>query len=382
VTDDSGGPAYEFDVAVSFADEDRELVEEIVSQLKDAGLRVFYDDDYRADSWGEDLIEYLDNIYRVQARYTIMFVSHSYAEKMWTRHERRSALARAIEQKSAYILPVRMDSTELAGLRPTIGYLDARRMGVDGIVSATLVKLAGHPPAPAASISRVPRTEAERQQVLLARPPAWEFLYFAGQLLYERNSIEHKYRDHEIQYAPATGEIVEKYDIRTYINRRFNDAMRIASKMSGVVNNTAAQERAFGAPGQPGDPQRLAHLAKRWNSAYEEFMDWAARVRAVSAPAEFQNLLELLARYADPPVEQYRQFVDDYIARADAIPAAIAAGEKVQIELSLHVRVPDEVTQPYLAELDRVKGQLGSSSPTVRRHGLADGAAGSTQPLI
>src|SRR5580658_6605423 len=88
-------PGYEFDVAVSLAGEDRELVEEIVNRLKDASVRVFYDTDYQASLWGEDLVEYLDQIYRVKARYTIMFISRFYAEKMWTRHERRSALARA-----------------------------------------------------------------------------------------------------------------------------------------------------------------------------------------------------------------------------------------------------------------------------------------------
>ena len=79
-----------------------------------------------------------------------MFVSRSYAEKMWTRHERRSALARAVSQESAYILPVRLDSTPLEGLRPTLGYLDVRQVGPDGIVNATLAKLTGTPAAPGA----------------------------------------------------------------------------------------------------------------------------------------------------------------------------------------------------------------------------------------
>ena len=35
-------------------------------------------------------------------------------------------------------------------------------------------------------------------------------------------------------------------------------------------------------------------------------MDWAASLRGASVPSEYDNLLELLARYADGPVEQYR----------------------------------------------------------------------------
>ena len=47
-----------------------------------------------------------------------------------------------------------------------------------------------------------------RRQVLLARPDYWEFLHFAGQLLHERNSVEAKYRDYELRYAPMSGEVV------------------------------------------------------------------------------------------------------------------------------------------------------------------------------
>jgi hypothetical protein len=347
------GPGkYEFDVAVSFAGEDREFVQDIVDRLKGAGISVFYDTDYRTEMWGEDLVEYLDQIYRTKASYTMMFISRFYAEKMWTSHERRSALARALEQRSAYILAVRLDSTPLEGLRPTVGYLDARQMGSDGIVRITLAKLTGS--VVAVLISRVPRTEVERQQVLLMRPGGWEYLYFVGQLLHERNNVEGKSRDHEIHYAPASREVVERSDIVSFISLRANDAQSLMGKLSDLVNSRVARERAFGPDGQPADPERLAHLAKRWNSVYEEFMDWAARIRGVSAPSEFRNLLELLARYADPPVEQYRGFVDEFVAKVDALPAALAAGETVRLEISLTLSLPDEVTKPYKDEFDRL----------------------------
>jgi hypothetical protein len=351
-------PVYEFDVAVSFASEDREFVEEIVDRLKDADVRVFYDTDYQAAMWGEDLIDYLDQVYRLKARYAIIFISRFYAEKMWTRHERRSALARALQQRSAYVLPVRLDSTALEGLRPTLGYLDARLVGPDGIVSATLAKLTGTPPAQPVAPTRVPRTEAERQQVLLIRPPAWEYLYFAGQLLHERNGIESTYRDHKIHYARSTGEIVKSADILSYLTRMSDDAQRIVSRLSMLINDEAARERAFGAPGQAGDPDMIAHLAMRWNSAYEGLFDWSAGLRGASAPSEYHYLLELLARYMDTPIEQYRGFVDDFVEKVDTIPAAIAAGNPVVLEMSIVVSIPDEVTTPFMTELERLESQL------------------------
>jgi hypothetical protein len=349
---------YEFDVAVSFAGEDREFVEEIVTRLKEAGKRVYYDTDYQAAMWGEDLVEYLDSVYRLKARYSIIFISRFYDEKMWTRLERRSAWARALQERAAYVLPVRLDDQPIAGLSPTIGYLDARVMGVDGIVSTTLAKLEGTEPAETAAITQVPRTEAERQNVLLARPSGWEFLYFAGQLLHERKKIEPKYLDFEVGYAPTSAETVSRAEMPAYLGRQADNAKRLAHRLVTLVTDDTARERAFGAAGQAGDPDRLAHLAKRWNSAYEEFMDWSGGLRGVSAPSEFHTLLDLLARYSEGPIQQYREFVDEYVEQIDSLPAAIAAGTQPKIEMALTVSIPDEISDAYKAEFDRVKNEF------------------------
>jgi hypothetical protein len=44
---------------------------------------------------------------------------------------------------STYILPVRIDDTEVAGLLPTIGYLNWKDHGVSGLVTRILEKIYG-----------------------------------------------------------------------------------------------------------------------------------------------------------------------------------------------------------------------------------------------
>jgi hypothetical protein len=225
----------------------------------------------------------------------------------------------------------------------------------------TLATLTGTSPVQTATITRVPRTEAERRQVLLARPLGWEFLYFAGQLLYERKRVEAKYRDDDMHYVLRGGEVVTREDIviyNKYVIQQFIDAEILAAKMAGLVNNAAALEHAFGAPGQEGDPERLAHLAKRWNNVYDEFLDWAANLRDARVPSELQNSLELAARFADEPVEKYRRLVDEYVAQVDAALSAIVAGKPVRIQTSLVLSKPDEVTKNYEAELNRLRDRL------------------------
>ncbi len=133
---------YEYDVALSFAGEQRAEVRKLAECLKEAGLSFFYDEYEKSTLWGKNLYDHLSDVYQNKARYCVIFASKEYAERTWTNLERQNAQARALRDKGAeYILPVRFDSTEIPGLLPTIGYLDFKREGPSGICSALLAKL-------------------------------------------------------------------------------------------------------------------------------------------------------------------------------------------------------------------------------------------------
>lgn len=134
-----GEDAYE--VVLSFAGEDREYVEAVAEYLNNNNIKVFYDKYEEVTLWGKDLAEHLDKVYRGSARYCVMFISKNYANKVWTSHERRSALAKAIEEKEEYILPARFDDTEIPGIRPTIGYVDLSKKTPEQLGKMILQKL-------------------------------------------------------------------------------------------------------------------------------------------------------------------------------------------------------------------------------------------------
>jgi hypothetical protein len=116
---------FEYDIALSFASEQRDYAEKVAQILKNEGIKVFYDKFEESQLWGKDLYEYLDEIYSKKSKYCVIFISADYASKLWTTHERKSAQTRAFEEKSEYILPVRFDDTEIPGIRKTVGYIDA-----------------------------------------------------------------------------------------------------------------------------------------------------------------------------------------------------------------------------------------------------------------
>ncbi|MFD2563814.1 TIR domain-containing protein [Aquimarina rubra] len=116
--------SYEYDVALSFAGENRAYVEKVANSLKLKGIKVFYDLFEEANLWGKNLYEYLSEIYQNKARYTVLFVSSFYNKKLWTNHERVSMQARAFQESREYILPARFDNTEIPGILKTIGYIN------------------------------------------------------------------------------------------------------------------------------------------------------------------------------------------------------------------------------------------------------------------
>lgn len=132
-----------YDVALSYAGEDRGYVDLVATQLRNMGIRLFYAEFERADLWGKDLYVYLDDVYRKLARYCVMFLSENYAGKEWPSHERASAQARAFQEPKEYILPVRLDDTEIPGIRPTTSYLDARILSPEDIAKTILKKCTG-----------------------------------------------------------------------------------------------------------------------------------------------------------------------------------------------------------------------------------------------
>lgn len=114
---------FTYDVALSFAGEDRVYVERIANLLIEQGIKVFYDKSETANLWGKDLYQYLSDIYRTKAEFCVIFISKYYKEKNWTRHELRNAQNRAFIDNKEYILPIFIDDVELDGLNSTIGYI-------------------------------------------------------------------------------------------------------------------------------------------------------------------------------------------------------------------------------------------------------------------
>lgn len=135
------GAERKFDVALSFAGEDREIVKQIAEDLKEHSISFFYDEFNKKDLWGKNLDKYFKSAYAENTRFVIPFISEHYPNKDWTNFEFSIARAESKKRDSEFILPVRIDDTTLVGLPDTVAHLDYNVEGKDGIVEAIISKL-------------------------------------------------------------------------------------------------------------------------------------------------------------------------------------------------------------------------------------------------
>lgn len=134
---------HPYDLALSFAGEDREVARRIAHVARSNGLSVFFDEHHLWEAWGKDLSEYLGSVYGEGARYCVILISEDYCRKPYTILERRMALARSLESKEEYVLPVVLDDSWPPGLPRTTAYLDLRTMQPTDVAEAIVRKVKG-----------------------------------------------------------------------------------------------------------------------------------------------------------------------------------------------------------------------------------------------
>jgi hypothetical protein len=202
----------------------------------------------------------------------------------------------------------------------------------------------------------VPRNEEELNLVIAERPSGWEYLLFAGALRLELERLESQYEDYKLGYAARLGVIIYDAQFPEYLKIQIDELQVLGRNFTGIFNTEVAGT-AFGPSGAAGDPARLLHLAKRYISIYEEFLRWVEHLRGTSVPGKYAQLVAVLAKFADQPIEEIRCFVQEYAASAARVPEAIASGTPLTLKHLLTFSIPKEISAAFADEIDRLKAK-------------------------
>jgi hypothetical protein len=202
----------------------------------------------------------------------------------------------------------------------------------------------------------VPETAAQQTALLHDRPPGWEYLLYAAVLLRGKKDLESKWHDHELEIARGTPQYLDLSETASLATESYG---RLSSLVSPITRTFDAsfQEKAFGAPGEPGDAERIEYFAAKIISSYEAVLDWQAELRAIEPAPLYAGVMEITARVADQPLAEIRAFIDEVVSGVAQIPEHHASGseETLRIQVSLVLTVDDEVMANLDAELKRIQ---------------------------
>jgi hypothetical protein len=132
---------FEYDVALSFAKEDRNVAEEFASALGAKNINVFFDEIQADQSGGSDPVFHIAELCRTKAHYCVMLISQHYPLNKWTEAERTSVRQHALRDVDEYFLPVQLDHTEVPGITEAAGYRNLRQHPLERIVDLLQQKL-------------------------------------------------------------------------------------------------------------------------------------------------------------------------------------------------------------------------------------------------
>ena len=134
--------AFKFDAALSYVSSERALAQRLSSALGARGLDVFFDCDDVETIVGRDGAEALADVYTQQARVCVLLLTPAYEQSPWTRIERDAMLARRTTDRTAFLVPVRVDGAPPSWLPSQLLDFDLMKQSEDELIDVLVKRIA------------------------------------------------------------------------------------------------------------------------------------------------------------------------------------------------------------------------------------------------
>jgi hypothetical protein len=113
----ANNPDYEYDIAISFAGENRDLARFITEQLSEIDISVFYDRNFEDNYLGGAWSKHFNIIFVEKSRLVVVLLDKHHANKVWPSFERECFRPRV---EDAEVIPIRLDDTKFVGISDDI----------------------------------------------------------------------------------------------------------------------------------------------------------------------------------------------------------------------------------------------------------------------
>jgi hypothetical protein len=190
---------------------------------------------------------------------------------------------------------------------------------------------------------------ASELRLVIEQPRGWEYLLFSEALLREIKLCEDLKRDwsHNLAFGLRSIKPGELFDS---ITERMSQASGIFAHLETLLNT--ALPKAWGAPGEAGNPEEILYVANRLGVIYRTALEWKIGFYRLNLDDRLSKTRSLAASMLDnaiAEVEEYAIGLHNKLTEAFAAPF----GTSVSVEATLRLTAPD-LTE-FNQELDRVR---------------------------
>ena len=100
---------FKYDIAISFAEEDRNIAVALECAFELKGIKSFYYPECSSETTGHDLRMKLPQLYKEEARYAVVILSERYMRKPFCKLELQAIQDRINGQNSPYLVLIKSD---------------------------------------------------------------------------------------------------------------------------------------------------------------------------------------------------------------------------------------------------------------------------------
>lgn len=133
-----GDKSSSFEVAISFAGENREMARKFAEKLEIFDVSVFFDELYEANLLGKALTKQFTQIFNEESKFVLCLLDKFHHDKIWPTFERDTFRNRVGDEA---IIPVYLDDTIFLGIPEDLYGFDFKRSATDDDIDNAVIKL-------------------------------------------------------------------------------------------------------------------------------------------------------------------------------------------------------------------------------------------------
>lgn len=111
--DDPAGREFQYEIAISFAGENRALGRFIAKSLEDLDVSVFFDEMFETNFLGKTWTKQFSVVFGQQSRLVVCLLDKFHLEKIWPTFEREHFMPRVADES---VIPIFLDDTKFVGI--------------------------------------------------------------------------------------------------------------------------------------------------------------------------------------------------------------------------------------------------------------------------